>query len=888
MAMLAEPDFSNTTIRRFDILRLIARGGMGEVYVARDAVLGRDLALKILRQDVTWDANRLERFVQEARAASALNHPHLIAIYDIGESAPKRDGVAQGPPVLYIAMELVAGETLRKAIEATRLDIKQALEYLVQVADALGAAHAAGVIHRDLKPENLMIAAGGYAKVLDFGVAKLRADPAPRANALEGASSDAESSPSAGVIGTVGYMSPEQVQGKPLDPRTDIFSFGCVLYEVVTGRRAFQGTSSFDTLKRILSDEPPSITEPLRHIQLQPVIRRCLAKNPDDRYQSMEELSHELKSLLRRLEAATHRETAERIPWRRLIAGAAGILALVLGIWWATEGRFHGRTPGSVGIERLTLSGTAIDAATSRDGRYLAWVESVGGMQSLRVRQLGEDRSIELVPPATVGYWGIAFTPDGSRVFYSRKSAQEPGGRLYVVSVLGGASRPLVDGIDSTISFSPDGQKFVFYRVGFPERGATALMVADVDGGNQRVLAATSGQQFFVPAFFAAPSWSPDGALIAASIHDARTGDAGLVTVEVASGKIEPFPHRFKDATFTAWLPDGSGILFVADQVDVLREVPRKIWLQPYPRGEPRRVTTDLLEYRNISVRGDGSAFVSVGLDAVYSLWRLPLNGRDQQRIASERYDGLLGMAPLKDGRIVISTGERGSSQLAIVDRTGGSREMLTREGTNMWPAVSPDDATIAFVSNRDGQTGVWRMKVDGSEPRLLAHLPRPSWLSVTPDGQYVVCVSLGDTDPAVWRVPLNGGQPTMIAAGIDRPAVSADGRFLAGINIAATGQLTLVTMPLDGSGPPRVLGTIAPATANGLVEWTASGDGILYSTVERTNVWLQKLSGGPPVKVTNLLELGIVRGKRTPDGDSLIVARGVAQTDAYLVSNFQ
>ena len=179
MAMLTEFDFSNTTIRRFDIQRLIARGGMGEVYLARDAVLGRDLALKILRQDVTWDANRLERFVQEARAASALNHPHLIAIYDIGESAPKRDGVAQGPPVLYIAMEFVAGETLRKAIESKRLDTKRALDYLVQVADALGAAHAAGVIHRDLKPENLMIADGGYAKVLDFGVAKLRADLAP-------------------------------------------------------------------------------------------------------------------------------------------------------------------------------------------------------------------------------------------------------------------------------------------------------------------------------------------------------------------------------------------------------------------------------------------------------------------------------------------------------------------------------------------------------------------------------------------------------------------------------------------------------------------------------------------------------------------------------------
>ena len=180
-------------------------------------------------------------------------------------------------------------------------------------------------------------------------------------------------------------------------------------------------------------------------------------------------------------------------------------------------------------------------------------------------------------------------------------------------------------------------------------------------------------------------------------------------------------------------------------------------------------------------------------------------------------------------------------------------------------------------------------MNVDGSEPRLLAHLPRPSWLSVTPDGQYVVCASLGDAEPATWRVPIGGGQPTLIAPGIDRPAVSPDGRFLAGINVASTaGQLALVTMPLDGSGPARVLGTIAPATANGLVEWTAKGDGILYSTVERANVWLQPVSGGPPVKVTDLTDLGIVRGKRTPEGDGLIVARGVAQTDAYLVSNFQ
>ena len=308
-------------------------------------------------------------------------------------------------------------------------------------------------------------------------------------------------------------------------------------------------------------------------------------------------------------------------------------------------------------------------------------------------------------------------------------------------------------------------------------------------------------------------------------------------------------------------------------------------------RGEPRRVTPDLLEYRNVSVRADGAAFVSVGLDAAYTLWRIPLRGGSPQRIASERYDGLLGVAPLADGRTIVSSGERGNTQLALLARDGNGRQILTRDGTNLWPAVTPDGSTVAFVSNRDGQTGIWRMNVDGSGARLLAHLPRPSWLSVTPDGRFVICASIGDdgSTVATWRVSLDGGEPTQIAAHIDRPAVSPDGRLLAGINVApGASRLTLVTLPLDGSAPPRELGTIAPATANGLLEWTADGNGILFSTVERTNVWLQPLSGEPPRRVTDLATLDIVRGRRSPDGQSLIVARGSAQTDAYLVSGFR
>jgi Tol biopolymer transport system component len=549
-------------------------------------------------------------------------------------------------------------------------------------------------------------------------------------------------------------------------------------------------------------------------------------------------------------------------------------------------------TPSTlVSIAPLTTTGTAIDAAISPDGRFLAWVESAGGMQGLRLRRLNDGQTRELVPAAAVGYWGIAFAPDSSRVFYATKSAQSPAGRLSAVSVQGGPSMPVVDGIDSTTTFSPNGREMAFYRAGFPEPGATSLVIADIDGSSLRALATVKAPEFFVPAFFAAPSWSPDGERISAVVHNATTGDAVLVTIDVQSGERREFSRRFRDATFTSWLPDGSAILFVADQADQYREYPRKVWMQPYPRGEPKRVTPDLLEYRNVSVRGDGNAFVSVGLDAAYTLWQIPLGQGSPRRLASERYDGLLGVAPLPDGRTIVSSGERGNTQLALLDREGGGRQILTKEGTNLWPAVTADGSTVAFVSNRDGQTGIWRMNLDGSDARLLAHLPRPSWLSVTPDGRFVVCASVGEAGSAVatWRVSIDGGEPTLIAAGIDRPAISPDGRYLAGINVApGANRLTLVTMPLDGSAPPRELGTIAPATANGLMEWAPDGKGILFSTVERTNVWMQPLTGEPPMRITDLATLDIVRGRRTPDGKSLILARGSAQTDAYLVSGFR
>src|SRR5262245_30972337 len=281
---------------------------MGFVFRARDTTLGRSVALKILPPEVVSDASRLARFVQEARAASALNHPHVIAIHEIREATPMRDGAAiPGLPALqYLAMELVTGDTLRTLIDTRRLDLKRSIELLIQVANALSAAHAAGVVHRDLKPENIMVASSGYAKVLDFGLAKLRPDVLPNDAATQVATVSAASAQGV-LLGTVGYMSPEQVEGRPTDPRSDVFSFGCVVYEAAAGSRAFVGSSTIETLHRIANVDPAAVVSGLTSAppELRRIVGKCLARDPEDRYQSMKDAAIDLRGLLRQLESGS-------------------------------------------------------------------------------------------------------------------------------------------------------------------------------------------------------------------------------------------------------------------------------------------------------------------------------------------------------------------------------------------------------------------------------------------------------------------------------------------------------------------------------------------------------------------------------------------------------
>jgi Tol biopolymer transport system component len=729
---------------------------MGEVYRADDLELRRAVALKVLPESLVGDPDRLFRFVQEARTASALNHPHLVSIYDIGDAKPG----GSTRPVHFIAMELVEGETLRDHVDRPHRDLKKMLEYAMQAADALAAAHAAGIVHRDIKPENLMIAAGGYVKVLDFGLAKLRPEPALLSAAAEEPTLATATTPGI-VMGTVGYMSPEQAQGRAADHRSDIFSFGCVLYEMATGARAFGGRSAVDTLHQIINVEPAPLDSKLPSApnELQRIVSKCLAKDPEDRYQSMKEVAIDLRSLRRQLDsgaAGTALSGARSIAGSsdrrtRLLLGAAAA-ALVVAVTVALAVvlfRTRGDTERSLSIARITASGNVTDAIISSDGNYLAYVESFGGLQSLWLRQIAGTRPIELVPPDKVGFWGMAFSRDGQSVYYALKSPAQPTGALFKIPTLGGTSRQILTGIDSTMSFSPDGKRLAFYRVDLNE-GTSALVIASADGTTVQTLATRRPPEFFAPGFFVAPSWSPDGRRIAAFVRNSASRDARLVTIDVAGGGEEAFAERYVEGTFTAWLPDGSAILYTARPIGSFGTGNGgQIYLQPYPSGPIRRVTNDVAEYRNVSLSGDGTKVISVGFDINVRLSLVALQEGGERRLASERYDGARGIAWFPDGKQIAYWKVSGiQPQIWTMVADGSNQRELITEGLSAWPAVSPDGRTIVFTSMRDNQLGLWRAGADGSNARLLAKVADASYVTFAADGQSVYFTSLRCKEP--------------------------------------------------------------------------------------------------------------------------------------------
>src|SRR5215510_13965099 len=489
----------------YKILAPLGAGGMSEVYLAHDSRLERRVAIKILPASLAMDEEKLRRFKQEARAASALNHPNILTVHEVGQT----DGAN------YIVTEFVDGETLRQRMKSGEISLTTALDVTRQVAGALNAAHEAGIAHRDIKPENIMLRHDGYVKVLDFGIAKLIGEK-PLPPQVEHPTAEHYETDTGTVMGTAPYMSPEQARGeKDIDTRTDLFSLGVVLYEMVAGQSPFARPTFAETLGAILHLEPPPLASHRSGIPpaLEGIVSRALCKDRVERYQTAKALGDDLDWLKREIVSAPHPEQIalpdhESVAvvskaraairrsgvgqTRRLKTGAIidltlGLAALAVAVFLIYLWLASRRPSFQAEIRKLTDSGKVTRAAISPDGNYFAFTEETAGKQGLLVRQVNGTVPHPIVEPDEVTYTGLTFSPDGEFVYYVRQRVNENAGTLYRVRMLGGSSEKLTEGVDTPITFAPDG-RYAFGREDYA-LGRSLMVVAKADGSDEKTLA---------------------------------------------------------------------------------------------------------------------------------------------------------------------------------------------------------------------------------------------------------------------------------------------------------------------------------------------------------------------------------------------------------------
>ena len=887
-------------ISHYRILRKLGVGGMGEVYLAEDTKLTRKVALKILPAGVAGDRKRLNRFLQEARLAANLNHPHICTIYEI-------DATGDTP---FLAMELVEGETLAEKIRASSLDLHEILDITSQIADALTEAHSSNIIHRDIKSSNVIINRRGQVKVLDFGLAKIISEEVSEQEVTRAKTEDGM------LVGTVQYMSPEHALGKKLDGRTDLWSLGVLVYEMVTGVLPFRAATQAGTFDEILHKTPTAPTEinPNIPAELENIIFKLLEKDRDFRYQTASDLLADLRRLRRAVgditsdsNEAVKTSTAEirtatelNIPrpsevkparksysWLK-IAAAVLALAVLGGIGYAVWRNYPNKVVRMKGFEngvstRQTNLGKVVDAVISPDGNYVVYVTDEGARQSLWLKQTATGSVVQIVAPSENVYQGLAISPDNNWVYYNvwdRKSV----GEIFRVPALGGASQKIVHDCMPGASVSPDGKKLTFVRSDDVNKRFLLLTIG-ADGTDERVV------REFPEAMAFSPLWSPDGTSIAFGLF----GGGGnrypqLVEVSADGSNIRGIwkneQNNFQPNRFV-WLPDKSGFLITLSNS---REFQTQIWLIDYATGELRQITRDSNSYGALSITADGKNLLAVQQDFLLSIWTVPVDNTSQARRVTEGKLEGVGLSWTPDGRIVYASNIGGSSEIWIMNDDGsGKRQLTSDQMPKLSPCVPGDGKYIFYNITGNDRGGAGRVDIDGKNARFLENKWNVGCASAAPEIAYFTEGANGHAvffhDSAETDAP-----QSITEKGLQDFTLAPDGKSAAYITWDENKRLNVgeVLSLKDKSVKTFAFPTTAVQKYSEnqfVLHWTPDGKNLSFVNDENgfANIWLLPLNGDKPKRITNFNDNFIFSFEWSPDGKRLAVSRGTLTSDAVI-----
>ena len=774
-----------STLGHYKIVRKLGSGAMGEVYLAHDTTLGRHVALKILAAEVAATPDRLARFEREARAVAALNHPNIVTVHSI----------ERADEVPFITMEYVSGKTLSTLIPSKGLPLKRFLEIALPLVDAVSAAHQQGLTHRDLKPDNVMVSDDGRVKVLDFGLAKLKPGLPDGTASITAPPSDRTIAGQ--IIGTIAYMSPEQAEGKPVDHRSDIFSLGIMLHEMITGHRPFVGNSHAAVLSSILRDSAPSIIEsnPALPADLAKIVKRCLAKDPSRRYQSALDPRNELEELKEELDSGVGvtvgppRSKTSRIFVATL---AAGLLLLASAVYLQRLGQEGSNSSESVGepnFSQLTHDpGQELFPSLSPDGRMVVYAGAAAGNLDIYSQRVGGENSINLTKDSAADDSQPAFAPDGERIAFR---SEREGGGIFIMGATGESVRRVTD-FGYHPAWSPDGLQFlcVTQSVSDPAFRFTtsqlwAVMIAT---GEKRLISESDAVQ---------PSWSPNGHRIAYWGPAASTGSGDIWTIPAAGGQAVAVTTEPSIDWNPVWAPDGRHLYFSSDRggsMNLWRVLIDERSGRPLGRAEP--VTTGVgASSQHVTLSSDGRRIAYVTLVQTMNLQKVAFDpSTETVRGALESITrGSRAVAqphPAPDGELLAFNSSGQQEDIFVVQADGGGLRQLTDDSFQDRAARwSPDGQRVAFYSDRSGKYEIWVINRDGSGLEQLTRSPGAHYPVWSPDGRRMAYSTHSPNGAFIFETgtPWTEQTPRPLPALADKTqsfeiwSWSPDGRRLAG-----------------------------------------------------------------------------------------------------------